>query len=558
MTEYHDIPFRSARDQMFDLLFQDAASSSKSKEGTFEPVQRIIARPLKDLPVLYNSTVTKGNPTDFYILGGQTDIEYILCDKEDVPVTTAGQEIKEQLLSLESDAEELFHALRACRIISTEKQTEIIIPDEDDQNGIEDFARTWRRVAKITTPGIEIDQTFHLLARKKNIKSDIQVEEYLLQAVSVRVGIDTTLPVQFLKQLDTDFLSEKGDRITINFNQPEALTVRILQTQEGINYQILEINDKNKRVERSVAVIGGTQEPEGNMNVELKTTGTFAEDTDLIIRAFRNSEDRENTNQLLAADLVQKLKIVVRPNAELKPGLAKEKIPYNGSTSINLDKIQKTVNYQLFARPLELSEYTAGGALEIEDVERIENLISIGEAKSGKEDGSINFETESLQEDSVFVIQATKNNQTDGETLRIKTGLVLLVHPDPSPSVSANKTDISSDEESLVIVNKTQKDVKYQLMQGDKSIGEYGYHISERAIGDVSERREFGMRIGTDFKIGTVEDAAETLFSNKKLILPTGALKKTTTFKVIAKKSYTGLETELSEKVKITVTDASS
>ncbi|MGC2237440.1 MAG: hypothetical protein WA584_14855 [Pyrinomonadaceae bacterium] len=548
---------------MFDFLFRDSASGSKSKEDTFEPVQQIIADPLKDLPVFYNSRVTDGKPTDFYILGGQKDIEYILCDKEDVPLISNGNEINAQLLSLETNSETLLHNLRSCRMLSTENLTEIKIPEAEDTDGIEDFARTWRRVAQITTPDIKKDQTFRLLARKKNVAgNNDQLEEYLLQAVSVRVGIDTSLPVQFLSQLGTDVLSEKGDGITINFNQPEAanlpLKIRILQTQEGVNYQIFETTGGDKRIERSDTAVGGTQGSEGNMTIELETTGTFEEDTVLIIRAFRDIADKENSDPLLAADLEQKLNVAVRPNKELEPNFADEKIPYNGSTLIRLDKIQKSVDYQLFARPVELSEYSAGGALEIADVESIGNLIPIGEPKSGKQGGSVSFETEAQQEDSVFIIQATKNNQANGETLRVKKGLVLLVQPSPSPTVTADNSTISKGEEGLVILSETQKGVKYQLQLSKKTIGDYGYHFSERAIGGIVERREFGMRIGTDFKIGTAQDNAATLFGDEKLILPTAPLKKTTTFKVIARKSYTGLETELSEDVTITVGEPSS
>lgn len=563
MTLYHDIPFRSARDKIFDLLFQNSASGSKSKEDTFEPVQQIIADPLKDLPVFYNSRVTDGKPTDFYILGGQNDIEYILCDKEDVPLKVNDNEINAQLLSLETDSETLLHNLRSCRMLSTETLYEIKIPEAEDTDGIKDFARTWKRVAQITTPDIKKDQTFRLLARKKNItKNAEQLEEYLLQSISVRVGIDTSLPVQFLPQLGTDVLSEKGDGITINFNQPEAanlpLKIRILQTQEGVNYQIFETIDADKRIERSGIVVGGTQGSEGNMTVELETTGTFEEDTVLVIRAFRDIADKENSDPLLAADLEQKLTVVVRPNKELELSFADEKIPYNGSTSIRLDKTQQSVNYQLFARRLELSEYSAEGVLEIADVESIGNLVPVGKPKSGKQGDSISFETEAQQEDSVFVIQATKNNQLNGETLLIEKGLVLLVQPSPSPTVTADSSAISKGEEGLVILSNTQKGVKYQLQSGKKTIGEYGYHISERAIGGIVERREFGMRIGTDFKIGTVQDNAFTLFNDEKLILPTGAIKKTTTFKIIARKSYTGLETELSEDVTITISEPSS
>lgn len=563
MTQYHDIPFRSARDQMFDLLFKDSASGSKSKEDTFEPVQQIIADPLKDLPVFYNSRVTDGKPTDFYILGGQNDIEYILCDKEDVPLKVNDNEINAQLLSLETNSETLLHNLRSCRMLSTENFSEIKIPEAEDTEGIKDFAQTWKRVAQITTPDIKKDQTFHILARKKNITKDVeQLEEYLLQAVSVRVGIDTSLPIQFLSQLGTDVLNEKGNGITINFNQPEAanlpLKITILQTQEGVNYQIFEIADGDKRIERSGTVVGGTQGTEGDMTVELETTETFEEDTVLVIRAFRDIGDKENSDPLLAADLDQKLTVVVRPNKDLEPNFTDKKIPYNGSTLINLDKTQKSVDYQLFARPVELSEYSAEGVLEIADVESIGNLIPIGKSQSGKQGESISFETEAQQEDSVFIIRATKNNQANGETLRIKTGLVLLVQPSPSPTVSAETDTISKGEEGFVVLSNTQKGVKYQLQVGKKAIGEYGYHISERAIGGIVERREFGMRIGTDFKIGTNQDNAATLFGDEKLILPTGPIKKTTTFKVIARKSYTGLEAELSEDVTITIGEPSS
>jgi hypothetical protein len=562
MTVYHDIPFRSARDQMFDLLFQDSDSGSKSKENTFEPVQQIITNPLKDLPILYNSRVADGKPANLYILGGQKDTEYILCDKEDIPLMANKHEINGQFLSLEIDSETLFYNLRSCRVLSTETLTEITIPEAEDTDGIKDFAQTWRRVAQITTPNIKNDQTFHILARKKNVTGgDEQIKEYLLQTVSIKVGIDTSLKVQFLPQLDTDFLSEKGDRITINFNQPEAanlpLKIRIPQSQEGVNYQLFETTAAGNRIERSDIVVGGTQGSEGDMSIELATTGTFEEDIVLLIRAFRDSKDKENSDPLLAADLDQKLNVVVRPNPNLKPEFADEKIPYNGSTLIHLDKTQESVDYQLFSRPVELSEYSVEGALQIEDVESIQNLIPIGEPKSGKKESSISFETEIQQEDSVFIIQAIKNNQINGETLRIKNGLVLLVQPSPSPTVTADHNTISNGEEGLVVLSNTQKGVKYQLKLDGKPIGEYGYHVSERAIGGIVERREFGMRIGTDFKIGTAQDTIATLFDDEILLLPTGQLKKTTTFKVIAQKSFTGLETELSEDVKITVKKSS-
>lgn len=559
MTAYHNIPFRSARDQMLNLLFRN--SVSQSKEENFEPVRRITANPLRDLPVLYNSRVTDGKPTDFYILGGQTDTEYILCDEEDVPLIIEENEITGQFLPLEIDSETLFHNLRSCRMLSAEILTGIKIPETEDADGIRNFAQTWRRVVQITTPDIKEDQTFRILARKETIAGDEPLEEYLLQAVSVRVGIDTSLNVQFLSQLGTDFLSEKGDGIIINFNQPEAaglpLKIRILQTQEGINYQIFEITAGNERIERSAVAIGGTQGTEGNMTLELETAGTFEEDTVLIVRAFRNNDDRESSDPLLAADLEQKLSVAVRPNPQLNLSFADEKIPFNGSTLVNLEKIQKSVDYQLFARLVELSEYSAEGNLEIEDVESIQNLIPIGAPKSGGQGGSISFETGAQQEDTVFIIQATKNSQPGGETLRVKKGLVLLVQPSPSPTVVAVNGDISIGEEGImVILHKTQKGVKYQLHQGGKTIGEYGYHISERAVGGIVERREFGMRIGTDFKIGAAEDHAVALFDDETLILPTGPVNKTSTFKVTARKFYTGLETELTENVKITVNNS--
>lgn len=545
---------------MIDLLFRDANPDSAAKKETFEPVQRIFANSLKDLPVLYSSTVTLGKQADIYILGGQDDTEYFLRDREYLSLI-GENEVIGQLVSVNAAPEELLEKLRACRMSSAEILNELEIPEANETAKIRKFAQSWRRVVQIKTPEITEDRTFHILARKKNIAEADQIEEYLLHAVAIRVGIDIFPSVQILKP-GTNLVSEKVTSVIIDFNQTELtntpLKIRIQQSQEGINYQLFELTESGKRIERSAVVGGGTQGEGAEMRIELETTGAFKEDTILVVRAFRDAKNKDKENPLLAADLNDKLNIVVRPDSDLNLSFAAEKIPYNGSTSINLSKVQKSVDYQLFGRRVELSEYLPNGTLQIEDVKSIVNLAPIGAPQSGEHGETLSFETGVQPEDAVFVVQATKNNQPNGETLRLKKGLVLLVEPSPLPSVAAAGDIISSGEEAAIVLENTQKGVKYQLQAGTKTIGEPGYHLSERAIGGIDQRREFGMRLETDFKIGTENDNAATLYHDGKLILPTGQLKRTTNFKVTAIKSYTGLETELSETVKITIDKSSS
>lgn len=541
MNAYNDIPLRSARNAIISLLFGMPANTGKDAYPTSP---RFIPSVLQDLPIAYRAKVPNGQATVFYVIGAQKNTEYILCDEQGRPLPDNGLEIKGEILDLADDTDTRLFNLRALGIFPA--AAALPIPASDDAQAIEAFVHTWRRVAAITTPIVTEDRSFRILAR--SLQPSGPPEGYLHQIISLRVGIDTALAVGWKPILDTDRLLDDGKALLINYNQPGPLKVGIVRSQEGIRYQLLE-ETPDGRVARSGIAVGGAQGATGDMDIVLESTGDFKEDAQLVIRAFRDENDRDNKDLLLAADLDSRLTIRVRPNTLTSVKLNTVVVDYDKNATVEVSGIQASVAYQLYGRLLLLQEYAPDGSPEIPDPEKIEELAPIGEPKVGSEGGTLKFNTGKQQEDTVFVLQATKREPANGAILRLSTILVLLVKPYPKVAVSLAKATIAPGEEGHIVLEGTQAGVKYQLTANDKDIGEPGYHLADRAIGSIQARREYGMRIGIDFKIGQEGDTVSSLFETELLVLPTGAVAEETTFKVVAVKSYTGQRKELSKSV---------
>lgn len=477
-----NIKLRDARDRIVQLL------------GIGVPY------PLRDLKLVYPPTVAYNRPTTIQILGGQRGVRYQLCDEDGNPIL-----------------------------------------DKDNQPGfeIQPDANTPEDEILLPTPAIRKDITFTVLAIREDKQKAVQVETYLNQAISIKAGIDTGLPVAFSPATG----QVAGDhQVTINYG--DKVTVAISNTQEGISYK-LTMGPK----ENFVTLSNGVKGNQATINVV--STDGFDEDTQINVLAYRTSSSS------VSAWLDTTLSILVRPNPAAVVNADANIVNYNTGTTFWLVDPQSSAQYELYKRELIPADYlpdgTAGSLLIPTDEGRniairvpakITNwddpsgfvlVDSFGE--SGASGASLPTGTGELLEDTIFIIRGTKRE--NHERLQLDQVVVVLVRPNPAPVVGSQAAIVASGAEGVVTVSGTQKGVAYQLRldANNQPINPPGYHLTDRAIETF--------RVEVDL---VVEVPGAPL-----LLLPTGALTQATTFNVLAGKILTGVSAQLTGKATIDV-----
>ncbi len=364
MNTYHDISLRSARDRVISILFGGLPSDPAERTKGFGSVRQAIPYPLLDLPVAYRTKAPFESRPVIFVLGGQEDIQYMLCDEAGIPVSYSEEALVGEPVELTNPngprLEEALLLLPGLTIHPEEAAATIDLATPEQR---EAFQTTWQRLIRFDAPPITGDVTYTILAaRYVDTLPEVGIPglwAYLHEPVTFRVGIDTVMPTCFIDLQATDKLGEDGHTITIDFNQPardnRPLCIEILDSQEEVHYQVLELLSDGTRVERSEIVVGGTQGSAGDMRLVLDLNGSFEEDTTLVIRAFREEGQRDVDDPLVSADLEGLLKVLVRPNPAVTFNLLNAPLPYGASPEISLAASQASVQYELFVLPLRLS-----------------------------------------------------------------------------------------------------------------------------------------------------------------------------------------------------------
>jgi hypothetical protein len=194
----------------------------------------------------------------------------------------------------------------------------------------------------------------------------------------------------------------------------------------------------------------------GNRSTITLGTGPLAEDIDIAIRATRNFGPA-------AAPLIKSyrlqtiLPLKVRANpavpARLNPAAI---VDFNASASIQLDNTQSSAGYRLFLHPLADSEFvyendpqTPVLSVSVADQPDVRvrrppqqkiwtappGYHPRGTARPGN-GGGLEFDTGSLDEDTLIIVQAEKQHRTGGATVTsavpLEQCLLLLARPNPA------------------------------------------------------------------------------------------------------------------------------
>ena len=440
--------------------------------------------PLRDVKLNYVEIIAYNTPATIEIQGGQAGVRYQLCDEDGNAVIQDGQ-------------------------------------------GFEAVSQPDGSIT-LTTPLIQKDITFTVLATRETEDHKTRLEAYLNQVVSIKAGIDTKLPVRFDPAAGQVV---NGQQIAIDY--AAKATVIVSKSQEGISYKLV-----TGPVDNPISLSDPIKGNKGD--ISLVPNDPFMEDTPISVLAYRT------TNWRVSGLLDTGLTVLVRPNPALVVNVEKSILDYGGATVLTLLSPQSSAEYRLFKRDIALSEYLPdatpgslivqtdeGRSISVKIPDKITDWNTLGGFTDGglfkDSNGQLSVSSGGLLEDTLLIVQATKIENR--EQLQLDQIVAILVRPNTAPVVSVESAEVESGAEGVVKVSGTQKGVHYQLrLNADNTpVNPPGYHITDRGLG--TERLE------VDVVLDEQGDAV--------LLLPTDAITKTTTFNVLAIKTITDVSAQL-------------
>jgi hypothetical protein len=457
--------------------------------------------PLRDGVLRYDEMVALDQPAEIEIQYAQIGVRYQLCDDDGNPISD-------------------FDAMRP----TDQTDTHIILK----------------------TPPIIRDSTFTILATRSvdgyGAPLHTSLEIYLTTHVSIKVGINAALPVEFRPgegQVST------GQQITITYN--DTASVAVSASQEGISYRLVTATDDGETI-LSDAV-------EGNKAVIVLETSQLAEDTVIQVQAYRTRDPG------ILAYLDTTLTVNVRPNLAVGVQVAPSAPPiveYAGQATLSLVGWQRSVTYRLYRRTLAAADYVAANTPErlevptdtgqsvfvqapqtVTDWDNLSDFVLVGTFQ--EQDGDPVITAEDIREDTIFLVQATKN--ANREHLQLHQAVVVLARPDPAPQVAAMQSPLQAGSPGMVTVSETQQGVAYQLQveTEDTPINLPGYDYRDRGIDTVRLEVDLVVEEPVD------PDAYQTL------LLPAGPVSASTTYSILATKMLSGVSTLLNNRATIEV-----
>jgi hypothetical protein len=461
-----------------------------------------IPYPLRDGTLRYDEMVAIDHPAEIKILYAQIGVRYQLCDDDGNPIA----------------------GYAATRPI-----------DQADT-----------RLVVLETPPITRDRTFTILAIRSvngyGVPLDTPLETYLTTSVSVKAGINVAVPVEFRPaegQIST------GQQITVTYN--DTVRVAVGASQEGISYRLVTATDDGEMVLSEPA--------EGNKDEIVLETSQLAEDTGIQVQAYRT------INANVSAYLDTPLTVHVRPNLAIRVQVAPSEPPivdYAGQATLSLVDGQSSVIYRLYRRTLAAADYGAANTPErlevptdtgqsifiqapqtITDWDALSDFVLVG--TFDEQDGRYVVTADNIREDTLFIVQATKN--ANRERLQLRQAVVVLARPNPIPQVAVVQSPLPVGNAGIVTVSGTQQGVAYQLQAETEGtpINLPGYDYRDRGIETT--------RLEVDFVVEEPVDPD----AYQILMLPTGPVSASTTYSVLATKILSGVSTLLNSRATIEV-----
>jgi hypothetical protein len=390
----HTIPFRSARDRLIDLI--DFGKTY----------------PLSDLNIVSDQfKVAFGKTTEIPIEHAQLNVDYQLCDSSG---NSLGSEFRKS-----GTGETLY----------------------------------------IKTPAIYEDLSYRIETIKTYKRNDLK-RRFLNEKAVIEVGVDVGLKLAFQESEDLDLLDPKNldpkpsDPRIINYGERENINVQVLKTQEGVEYTLL-LNG----TEVGVGV-------KGHLGTITLPTGPILEDTHIQVRASRifSDESEKEDSALLEASLHLKVRAQRHLSASVKSSPI---IPFQQDATIIIKNSEENIHYRAWKHEIKDSEFVYG-IVDEQDTSLVRVAIDgkpdaqvqipvnpepwatsqggkgyeqVKDSKLGT-GGDIELNLPDLEEDTLVIIQASKEHQNSADSestvtssIALAQAVLVLVEPNPQPQL---------------------------------------------------------------------------------------------------------------------------
>jgi hypothetical protein len=412
----------------------------------------------------------------------------------------------------------------------------------------------------LETYKIQEDVTFKIRARKLQSGR----EAYLHQTATVKVGLDVTLQAWIR---DVPLLEPTSERPAPTdpriISYGTSVEVEISNSQEGVDYHLVSATASGQAAEEVLSVASGR----GNLHDITLRTKPISEDTDLRIRATKTFDPAENRDsQTALLDSVLPLK--VRANPALQVAVASAIVDFQQATTVTIAETQRSVHYQIFLRPIPDRDFvhTSVPAAEVLTVpvagkpdvqvhkpERGDvwatppgyTAASVPQPGTG---GALAFTTPALTDDSLLIVQASKEHQAAhvvSSAIQLEQTAVILVRPNPAPALRLVPVEPAATSRAFQVFDG-QPGVFYSFRREPErtALGLPVYFHQKDETDQTVNKGLDQLMIDVDFVVAAEEPPAAP-------ILETGVLPAGTICSVLAVKAQTGVEVELAQSIRL-------
>ncbi len=434
----------------------------------------------------------------------------------------------------------------------------------------------------LLTPAADEDITFTVLASKRHPRpgdEDSVRAVYLRQQTRIKVGLDTQLAASVptdaegVTYLDPNARGDSDARI---ISYGSTVTIAIVGAQEGVDYDLVSINDDQSLQLRSPEKTRG----KGEQHTITILSSQLYEDVDLRVRAtksFSLAEARDTEVSLLEAILP--LRVLADSGSAVT---ATPVTNYGEASTVRITTTQKSTRYQLFIRDLRDREFAAKGdashlAIPLGEAahayvqrppwsqlwSKPADFQAIGDELVGN-GGALDLPIPVLTRDTLIIVRARKSHRTAGDlspiesTVQLKNPAATLVAPDPAPTIELRVALQSGKTRGYIDILDGQPGVYYHLRNAPDG-GDIGLpaYIHQRDDIDLSLNKGIGqLAVGVDLTLARDPEAAEVGARASQAPPPprvdTPALNVGDVLYLHAVKAMTGIGVALSKSAEIT------
>jgi hypothetical protein len=385
----------------------------------------------------------------------------------------------------------------------------------------------------IDSPEVSEDVTYRIQVTKAphTILAAQTGPRYLDEHAQVKVGIDTSLGVQFFedpKQPKLPLL-DPGKLVPLP-SDPRivvygaSVEIQVDKTQEGVEYS-LQLNG----IEQKPSIFGTLK------SIVLPAPAMYEDSVIRVLatKHFHKSEKRADETTLLDASLY--LKVMANPELGISV-IPSAIIAYQADTGIRISASQKSTQYRAYMHKIADTDFVRGptdadvvtvSVNETTDVQvqkptlcapwlKPDGYSQLSEEFTPGTGAEIQFKLQALADDSLVIVEAIKEHQLnmndpESEIIRSSISLLqaaaILVQPDPAPGLTLRIPISDANSGDCLQVSDGQPGVFYSFhLPPDGSEFSWPAYFHQRDVQDITQNKGVD-QLGVEIDFVIADDA---------------------------------------------------